>query len=151
MAVETPCIWKATSSERVTCSAPNHNCCYQLDSPVWFVVCKGCASLPLFQLDWNCSQCQMPWRDGNFHLCCSCLSPAVQWPLCRQGWVWGVCDSSACSTPGLLTALVSSKDEQQGSCAGRREIPGICMLQSSVVWTPLDNQVSFLDFSNDSQ
>lgn len=49
------------------------------------------------------------------------------------------------------TGAVGGEDEQQGSCAGRREILRICMLWSSLVWTLLDNQVSFLDFSNDSQ
>lgn len=85
MPVETPCIWKATSAEGVTCSAPSHSCCYRPDSPVWFVVCSGCASLPVFQLDWNCSKGQMSWRDGNWHLCYSC--PACYAVPCVQAWL----------------------------------------------------------------
>lgn len=92
MPVETPCIWKATSPEGVTCSAPNHSCRYRLDSPGWFVVCSGCASLPVFQLGWNCSKGQMSWRDGNWPLCSSC--PAVCCAVrCVQAWLAVSCSS----------------------------------------------------------
>lgn len=134
MAVETPCIWKTTSPKGVTRPPPNHSCCYRLDSPVWFVACSGCASLPSISVGLKLLQVSDVLERWEFTP--PALLPAVPCAGCE------VCDCSG--QPGLRLELsgvrMSSREvvlaegrSSEFACCGA-VLSGLCWIIRLASW-----------------